>query len=137
MATLRDHLQSIYDQHQTLTPRLVVDLARKPSHPLHSRFEWDDSIAGERYRESQARDLIQSVKIRFTRRNKQEADVRHFVSVRREDGYSYMPIEDVAHDEITTQIVLRDMEREWRQLQAKYGHMKEFIQLVRKSIEAA
>lgn len=44
-----------------ITPRLVVEDARDPESALHACFEWDDSVAGEKYRIMQARALIRSV----------------------------------------------------------------------------
>lgn len=46
-----------------LTPSAVVDEARDPESPLHSRFEWDDSKAAHAHRLSQARDLIVSIRV--------------------------------------------------------------------------
>lgn len=136
---LRDHLQTIYDQRGELTPRLVVDEARDESHPLHPRFEWDDSVAGERYREVQAQQLIRSVRLTTRRSDGKTPDtsIRAFQSVRREDGYSYVPSEDVAADPMLTQIVLMDMKREWKSLQKRYGHFAEFVEMVRADVEQA
>ena len=39
----------------------VVDASRKKSDPLHHFFEWNDTAAGEKWREQQARVLIGSV----------------------------------------------------------------------------
>ena len=49
-----------------LTPDEVVRAARPASSPLHDSFEWDDSKAGARWRQEQARILIRSVEIRTT-----------------------------------------------------------------------
>lgn len=46
-----------------LTPKAVVEEARPVDAPLHPVFEWKDSIAGEKWREYQARNLIRSVVI--------------------------------------------------------------------------
>lgn len=43
-----------------LTPDAVVEAARPKAHPLHHRFEWDDSVAGHKYRLDQARALIRT-----------------------------------------------------------------------------
>lgn len=136
MNYLREQLQAIYEERGKLTPKSVVDAARPKSHPLHSRFEWNDKVAGERYREVQARDLIQSVKITYKRGDTLQ-QTRGFVSVQREDGYAYVPTEEVVEDEVLTEIVRRAMEREWRQLKSRYGHFVEFVELVRKEVEAA
>jgi len=44
-----------------LTPSAVVDEARPEDSPLHAAFEWDDSIAAEKYRLEQARRLLRQV----------------------------------------------------------------------------
>lgn len=44
-----------------VTAHNVVEAARAEDAPLHREFEWDDSIAGEHWREKQARDLIQHI----------------------------------------------------------------------------
>ncbi|MHC4202412.1 MAG: hypothetical protein ACYSU0_20665 [Planctomycetota bacterium] len=45
-----------------LTPEGVVNAARDPQHPLHSRFIWDDAIAAHAHRIETARRIIRSVK---------------------------------------------------------------------------
>lgn len=132
MSGLRTALQAIYEQRGELTPRLVVAEWRNPDHPDHERLEWDDSIAGERFREVQARELIRSVTIVYREAgNKTVAQRgRAFHSVRSEDGHTYRPAEEIALDPIARQIVLMDMTREWRQLKARYGAFAEFVALV-------
>lgn len=127
---LRDHLQTIYDQHQRLTPKLVVDTARDTTHPLHDRFEWDNSIAGEKWRIHQARDLIVSYKISYTKRDGNPGQVRAWQSVRRPTGYTYEPTEEVVKDPMATRILLADMEREWKALKDRYDRFDEFRELV-------
>ena len=47
----------------TLTPDAVVSAASNPSSALHSEFDWDDSAAATKWRLSQARDLISSIRV--------------------------------------------------------------------------
>lgn len=129
MSGLRDHLQSIYHARGRLTPVDVLDEARDDAHPLHGRFEWDDAVAGEKYRLVQAHELIRSVKVRYVSGD-ETRDVRGFQAVRSDDGFRYEPVEQVVQDEVLTQLVLREMERDWRQLRARYQHFDEFRQLV-------
>lgn len=54
--------EDCYTELQTLseiTPQNVVNLARNENSKLHNDFEWDNEIAGEKYRLSQAREMIQ------------------------------------------------------------------------------
>lgn len=136
---LRDHLQAIYDARGTLSAPLVVDEARDPNSPLHSRFEWDDTVAGDRYREVQARELIRSVRIvyREAKGKRPEGSTRAFQHIRRDDASTYVPSDEVARDPILTQIVLMDMRREWKTLQARYAHFEEFTRMVREDIDVS
>ena len=47
-----DKLGDSYTMHD------VVDMARPKDHYMHDMFEWDDAIAGEKYREEQARKIV-------------------------------------------------------------------------------
>ena len=131
MSDLRTHLQGIYDSHRQLTPKLVVDEARSEEHPLHSRFEWDDAIAGEKYREVQAAELIRSVRIKFTNAKDDDRDVRAFHAVTRPEGNTYVPVEEIAEDEFARELLLRQAEREWKAFRRRYGHLSEFFAAIR------
>lgn len=141
--SLREQLQAIYEEHRRLTPALVVDVAREPGHPLHARLEWDDSVAGEAYRRQQAQELITSVQIVYrTSEGGKEHKVRAFHAVRSETdgtngGYAYHPADQVVRDPLLTRLLMQDMEREWRQLKARYDQFVEFWELVKADAEAA
>ena len=63
--TALEEMQLIADRHGgVLNPPDVVAFAANPRTALHSRFDWDDAIAGPKYRLWQARQLISvSVKV--------------------------------------------------------------------------
>lgn len=136
---LRDQLLAIREKHGRLDPHLVIEEAREETHPLHSRFEWDDSVAGEAWRRSQAHELIRSVRLVYREATEQEAarSVRAFHAVRREDGHTYEPAEKVIEDPFTKRLVLADMEREWKALKRRYETFAEFADMVRRDIEEA
>ena len=137
--TLRDYLQQIYDERGQLTPALVVDAARNPEHPLHTRFEWDDSIAAEQYRRVQAGELIRKVKVRYIETpNSEPQRVRAFVPVRQDDfgPANFVPVEQMA-DDMTARLVLRDFERALARLKAEYGHLTQYAELLRRAADAA
>lgn len=134
-SALRDHLQKIYDEHEKLTADLLVDEARDEESPLHSRFEWDDTIAGEKYRKVQANELIRSVEIVYHEdANGAQQKVRAFHSVTRADGTTYVPVDDIRQDDFLRKLALQSAEREWKALQRKYAHLKEFMDIVRSDL---
>lgn len=137
MSSLRESLSGLYATHGRLTDRLVVAAAEPQDHPLHDQFEWDDSVAGPEFRLVQAQRLIRSVKVRYGESESDDGhQVRRYHSVRSPDQpFTYMDVEDLATDDITSKIVLNEMEREWKQLARRYGHLKEFLQLVRSDLD--
>jgi len=58
-----DELTRIQQRDGDLTAKAVVNESRPNEAPLHPIFEWDDEVAGERYREHQATNLIRSVRV--------------------------------------------------------------------------
>jgi hypothetical protein len=56
-------LTQIYEKQGTLTTKGLVDESRPEHAVLHPAFEWDDSKAGELYRETQARHIIKCVEV--------------------------------------------------------------------------
>lgn len=131
-STVRDELQRLYDEHGTLTPALVVQAATNPTHPLHDRFEWDDTEAARRWRLEQSAQLIRSVKIKFVTRSGEPADLRAFTAVRRDDAIAseYVPTEDVVTDPLVLKITIRAMERDWRLFQRRYENLQEFAAFI-------
>jgi hypothetical protein len=128
-------MRQVMDEHGgDAQPQEVVDAARPEEHPLHDRFVWDDAVAGEAYRRVQAADLIRSFRVTYVAGDGRERDVRAFVVTRsrHDPGRSaYAPVEDVMADPFARQLVLRDMERDWRRLLARYHDMAEFAEIVR------
>lgn len=136
MGNLRDELEKIRKQAGELKPEPIVEAATPEDHPLHSRFEWDNSIAGHQYRLEQARMLIRQVRIEFVDSKEKVTTIRAYQAVRNEKapGYTYVPSEEVAASPVLTDIVLMDMKREWKALQQRYGHFAEFVSMIQSDI---
>lgn len=139
MSDLRTQLTGIYQQRGELTPQIVVDEARPVGAPLHDRFEWDDSIAGEKYRLVQAAQLIRVVRIEYTTPGSNEKKfIRAFSSLHEasENGtdQGYAPTEEVLENPLTRKILLRNMERDIAILKRRYGHLAEFADMMQAAI---
>jgi hypothetical protein len=137
MADLRTELQSIYDEHDHLTPDLLVQVARDKRHPLHDRvFDRPVKEAAEAYYRARAHELIVSVRITYRDADETgpEKSVRAFHAIRTEKGHVYEPVEKIASDDFSRTLLLRDMEREWRQLYDRYEQFGEFLTMIREDI---
>lgn len=73
-----------------LEPKNVVNAARDKKSPLHNIFEWDNSVAGEKYRTIQASMLICSITIQEV---ESEPPRRYFSSIKPmgEGKSAYLP----------------------------------------------
>lgn len=136
MSDLRAELVAIREERGKLTPVIVLEEARDPEHPLHSRFEWDDSVAAEKYRLTQARVLISLVRSAFISSSGEERTVREFHAVRAADAdeYAYEPIEEVLADPFKRKLVMQEMQRQVAELVARYESFNEFWEVLRKTV---
>lgn len=131
-------LQAIYDKQGALTPQIVVDTARDEHHQLHGHFVWDDTVAGELYRWNQAAQLIRRITVKRTAANGDEVVTRAWVSVTDIRGRTvsddlaghYLPVSVVISSSDLRPKYEQAMEREWKQLYAKYKEYKEFLDMV-------
>lgn len=133
---LVDTLRSMHDQHGELTPELVVQEAAAPEHPLHDRFDWDDTVAAQKWRLTQAAQLL---RVTFRPDPEKPTDLRAFVRVKGQDSHrsNYVPIEKALEDDLTRRIVLQAMEREWKALFRRYKDHVEFAQLIARDMPKA
>jgi hypothetical protein len=141
MSDLREQLLAVRDQHGELTPALVVDAARDKKHPLHGRFEWNDKVAGERYRRQQAHQLIRVARLPLSYADHPTgpSHIRAFVAVPRGGSTQpdYQPIEDALADPFTQRLVMQAMERDIAALQRKYGHLAGFAEAITRVAKGA
>jgi len=81
--TVSEELAEIQRQNNgLLDPQMVVDYARNPETALHSRFEWDDTEAAEKYRLWQARQIIRMELVVIEEPvTKQTIQIRQYVSL--------------------------------------------------------
>ena len=82
--------EELLDENSLVTPEIILDDARRKSSPIHGYFEWDDLVAAERYRRSQAGYYLRSIEVIVDRED--EPRVRAFEVVRpkedAEPGYA-------------------------------------------------
>lgn len=108
---------------EDITASGVVSIARKKSSEMHDYFEWDDSVAGERYREHQARTLINMLKVTYVKGKKESAPVKAYVNVKRKEGYSQ--IDKVVQNVDAYQMLLDRAYSELLVIKNKYTELSE------------
>jgi hypothetical protein len=92
-------INRIYQEHNGITPSLLVEEAKNPDSILHHLFEWDDEKAGHAYRLDQARQIITSVKVNIVSETKMISAVSYVRDPRVPgDQQGYVSIETLKTD---------------------------------------
>lgn len=130
-------LLQIQKSSAVITPKSVVHRAADPKSPLHKFFEWNNTKAAEKYREYQARQLILSVYI-VDSEDENAFPVRAFVNLKPEaDGEGFIPDQgyistrSIAGKQDYENQVLNYAKDQLTQWKGRFGHYREFFQVVR------
>lgn len=137
---------------RVLKPQRIVEVAKREAHPLHEFFEWNNSLAAEKYRVHQARMLLSNILIQVETDDGQ-IEYRAFNNVRVEyvngDGETekkrgYVSVKTVLSTQDMMDQVLRDARRElryWAKEIGKYeklgrvaGMLKELLKEIEKEL---
>jgi hypothetical protein len=132
---LREELQAIYDQHNRLTPALVVEAARPKDHPLHPLvFDRNKSEAAKAWYLDRAHRLIQRVRVTKAEAEEESgtAGIRRYHAVRGNgpEDYVYEPIEKIASDPFLFQSLKRELERAVSQAQSKQDEFLDYVRRI-------
>lgn len=121
-----------------LYPQSVVDFARDESTELHSKFEWDDTIAGENYRIWQARKVIRALVSIIPQKDREPYEVQTYVSMSADryqgeekrdliGGYRYM-VEVLSTPDLRESLVSEAL-AEFEQWERKYQTITELAEI--------
>jgi len=106
-----------------VTPDGVLKEASRRSSPLHDYFEWDDTLAANKYRRSQARKMIQSLVVEID-----DIPVRKYVSpiiVEAGKPKKYYEIQKAMANKSIWDQVLQQALQEANAFRTRYTHLKE------------
>ena len=112
-----------------LTNENLVNASRPEDAPLHNEFEWDDTIAAEKYRNVQAGKMINLLAVRI----EEESDepVRAFYTLNAKIGFGgqYDNIRKIMVDSEKKERLLDIAVRELKQFKEKYKMLKELAEV--------
>lgn len=113
-------LERIYEESGSLEPSQVVEASRPKKAPLHGCFEWDDEVAAEKYRESQARHIIRNITV-VDETDEEQEPIRAFVSVQD----TYRPLCVVLESRDMTAELMASAMRDLRTFEMKYRQLQQ------------
>ena len=74
--------EEIFSISDTPTSQQIVDMASNPETECHDLFDWDDSVAGPKWRKEQARKLLSNLKVEFVKSDPDAEEPKKFIPVR-------------------------------------------------------
>jgi hypothetical protein len=116
-----------------LTPKAVVGAARDAGSILHQHFEWDNSVAAEKYRLDQARSLIRAIHVADIMVDDKPA--RAFLSIADKGGTTYRTVDEVLSSQDLQQRVLEQAHRDLIAFETRYRSLEEVCKFVRQARE--
>ena len=112
-----------------LQPETVVEESRDEDSPLHSRFQWDDTVAGQQYRIWQARQLIRvTVEVLAGTEETTEVFVSLTTDRERESGGYRTMVSVLSNNDMRSQL-LEDAKNEMRLFENKYAKLTELAEV--------
>lgn len=104
-----------------ITPQNVVNLARDEKSVIHNDFEWNDEIAGEKYRNIQAGEMIRNFVLETVEEEKQPVRALQITTVTN----VYKPIEFFLKNEDEYQSLLKRALAELQGFKSRYSNLTE------------
>lgn len=112
-----------------ITPRNIVEYARDEKSELHKCFEWDDTIAAQKHREYQARQILSQIVVKHVEDDKEKlVPVRVFVNTKR-NTKEYKNISFVIQDRDEYELLVERARKELVSFVQKYETISEFSEL--------
>lgn len=123
--------EKIEREYGTCTPQRLLDYSLDPLSPLHNEFDWDDSIAAEKWRLEQARLLIAHVRIIYAddESERKEYKERGFVSSPGRQ-HAYVSMNTALSNEVYKKHLLEQAKRECMCFIAKYRRLQELAGVI-------
>ena len=110
-----------------LTPHNLVEDSRPESAPLHNCFEWNDSIAAEKFRESQAYYIIRSVTVDI---DSTREPTRAFVVTVSDDKHTYKDVGYVLRNQDSRSALIESARRDLIAFKRKYQSLTELAKVI-------
>ncbi len=126
-----EYLERLTKEKGIVSPRELLELARPEDSILHDLFEWDDSVAAEKYRLVQARHIMNHLTVELIT-NGESIKAPAFINIELttdEDGQGYLDIESVVKSKTLKDHMLEQAMKEMITWKARYNLYKELNQI--------
>ena len=124
--------KDLIDKEGAVTPQRLVEISKPKDAPLHDEFEWNNTIAAQKYREEQARQIIKNIVIiEVSEETEEPKQIKCWVNSDR----AFVPTDEKLHKYVTIDTALNNIG--WRDnlIKAAKKDMSAFIHKYRRLTE--
>lgn len=133
-----EELEKLEDEHGSLSKEMIVDAARPEASVMHKLFEWNDSIAGEKWRQQQAKTMLSCLHIVVEQstpdKEFERFTVRAYVNSETDDSRTkgaYISVTDALQQNAPTrETIISNARRELSEFKKKYSTYTEFADVI-------
>lgn len=110
------------------TPENIVKYAKSESTELHKCFEWNDSVAGHKYRCIQAQQIVRNLVV-VKEETEEKTPIRFFYNTGDGSG-EYKPVKMILRNEDEYQALLKRAMEELHSFKKKYSCLSELEEIL-------
>ena len=121
--------EKLEEQEGELRPESIVAQATPKDSALHPLFEWNNRVAAEKYRITQAHQLIRALHVTYEENEAEPITVRAFTNISQERTGHFVHIDRAFQSAESREIVMQRALRELEMFQQKYKGMQELERL--------
>lgn len=116
---------------EEVTPKQIVDYARDSNTELHKCFDWNDQSAAEKYRQYQARKVLQLLVIENHHANQDIPERRFFYKVDHTSGYkpSFLIFKNAEEYEKLLKTAMMEL-RAFKRKYSSLTELREILELI-------
>ena len=124
-------LMALKESEKGLNPDTLLEASRPEDAPLHNEFEWDDTVAAEKFRKEQARYIIRHLVVIHKDTNGAEQIVkdRAFVFTGKKKT-GYVPLGEALSNETWRANLLKAAYKDMEFFTAKYHRLNELSDVI-------
>ena len=116
--------KDLIDSDGAVTPARLVEVSKPKNAPLHGEFEWNNTIAAQKYREEQARQIIKNIVIiEVDEKEEEPKQAKCWVNSDR----AFVPTDERLHKYVTIDTALNNESWKDNLLKAAKRDMTSFI----------
>ena len=129
-------VEQLEAQYGEATRESFLEVSRPEDAPTHCLFEWDDSIAAEKWRLDQSRKIITNLRVVYLDNDKNDVKVPAFINTSApKEKTSYESIEQALRDTSKREIILNRLRGELDAFIIRNQHIEELADLLEESAQ--